>query len=89
MDQRVLSVDTAAQLRQGIDLLLSKWSALQMTIDNEWGGRDSRPLRPRPLLRAPLPPTKAIFIPDKECQKPDLLATSSDFLQILVHLLLR
>nr|XP_043631766.1 WD repeat-containing protein LWD1 [Erigeron canadensis] len=30
----------------------------------------------------PYPPTKLIFIPDKECQKPDLLATSSDFLRI-------
>ncbi|VFQ79993.1 unnamed protein product [Cuscuta campestris] len=30
----------------------------------------------------PYPPTKAIFIPDKECQKPDLLATSSDYLRI-------
>ncbi|WRX20291.1 WD40 repeat - like 10 [Theobroma cacao] len=30
----------------------------------------------------PYPPTKTIFIPDKECQKPDLLATSSDFLRI-------
>ncbi|KAJ6729721.1 WD REPEAT CONTAINING PROTEIN [Salix viminalis] len=28
------------------------------------------------------PPTKTIFIPDKECQKPDLLATSSDFLRV-------
>ncbi|KAG6787178.1 hypothetical protein POTOM_008812 [Populus tomentosa] len=30
----------------------------------------------------PYPPTKTIFIPDKECQKPDLLATSSDFLRV-------
>ncbi|KAL0013901.1 hypothetical protein SO802_000970 [Lithocarpus litseifolius] len=30
----------------------------------------------------PYPPTKTIFIPDKECTKPDLLATSSDFLRI-------
>ncbi|KAI3977150.1 hypothetical protein MKX01_035880 [Papaver californicum] len=30
----------------------------------------------------PYPPTKTIFIPDKECQKPDLLATSGDFLRI-------
>ncbi|RVX06830.1 WD repeat-containing protein LWD1 [Vitis vinifera] len=28
------------------------------------------------------PPTKTIFIPDKDCQKPDLLATSSDFLRV-------
>ncbi|KAK1361574.1 WD repeat-containing protein LWD1 [Heracleum sosnowskyi] len=30
----------------------------------------------------PYPPTKTIFIPDPECQKPDLFATSSDFLRI-------
>ncbi|KAG8498996.1 hypothetical protein CXB51_005418 [Gossypium anomalum] len=30
----------------------------------------------------PYPATKTIFIPDKDCQKPDLLATSSDFLRI-------
>ncbi|KAF2301714.1 hypothetical protein GH714_028756 [Hevea brasiliensis] len=30
----------------------------------------------------PYPPTKTMFIPDKECQKPDLLATSSDFLRL-------
>ncbi|KAJ6319698.1 hypothetical protein OIU78_015168 [Salix suchowensis] len=30
----------------------------------------------------PYPPTKTIFIPDRECQKPDLLATSSDFLRV-------
>ncbi|KAK3015467.1 hypothetical protein RJ639_006829 [Escallonia herrerae] len=42
MDQRVLSADAAAQLRQGICLLLSRWSALQMVVDNEWGSHDSR-----------------------------------------------
>lgn len=30
----------------------------------------------------PYPPTKMMFIPDKECQKPDLLATSADYLRI-------
>ncbi|MFS7956477.1 putative transcription factor WD40-like family [Helianthus anomalus] len=41
-------------------------------------------IRPDPSLsfEHPYPPTKVIFIPDKECQKPDLLATSSDFLRI-------
>nr|GEW52262.1 hypothetical protein [Tanacetum cinerariifolium] len=41
-------------------------------------------IRPDPNLsfEHPYPPTKLIFIPDKECQKPDLLATSSDFLRI-------
>ncbi|KAI3987504.1 hypothetical protein MKX01_006746 [Papaver californicum] len=27
---------------QGISLVLSRWTALQMAIHNEWGGRDSR-----------------------------------------------
>ncbi|KAK3011258.1 hypothetical protein RJ639_010609 [Escallonia herrerae] len=35
MDQRVLSADAAAQLRQGIGLLLSRWSALQMAVEND------------------------------------------------------
>ncbi|GKV08540.1 hypothetical protein SLEP1_g20155 [Rubroshorea leprosula] len=37
---------------------------------------------PNLAFEHPYPPTKTIFIPDKECQKPDLLATSSDFLRI-------
>ncbi|KAK3016089.1 hypothetical protein RJ639_031394 [Escallonia herrerae] len=41
MDQRVLPAVAATQLRQGIGLLLSRWSALQMAVDNEWGSRDS------------------------------------------------
>ncbi|KAH7849518.1 hypothetical protein Vadar_019024 [Vaccinium darrowii] len=39
--EKVLSADSAAQLRQGIDLVLSRWSALQMAVVSEWGGRDS------------------------------------------------
>ncbi|OVA15492.1 Pre-rRNA-processing protein TSR2 [Macleaya cordata] len=27
---------------EGISLLLSRWSGLQLAIKNEWGGRDSR-----------------------------------------------
>ncbi|KAH7683401.1 WD repeat-containing protein 68 [Dioscorea alata] len=30
----------------------------------------------------PYPPTKTIFIPDRECVRPDLLATSADFLRV-------
>ncbi|GKV37123.1 hypothetical protein SLEP1_g45185 [Rubroshorea leprosula] len=37
---------------------------------------------PNLAFEHPYPPTKTIFIPDKECQKPDLLATSADFLRI-------
>ncbi|XP_020091534.1 pre-rRNA-processing protein TSR2 homolog [Ananas comosus] len=28
-------------LREGISLVLSRWTALQVAIENEWGGRDS------------------------------------------------
>ncbi|XP_072951375.1 WD repeat-containing protein LWD1 [Typha angustifolia] len=30
----------------------------------------------------PYPPTKAMFVPDRDCLRPDLLATSADFLRI-------
>ncbi|CAN6990744.1 unnamed protein product [Brassica rapa subsp. trilocularis] len=37
---------------------------------------------PNLAFEHPYPHTKTIFIPDKECQRPDLLATSSDFLHL-------
>lgn len=37
-----LTADAVNQLREGIDLILGRWSALQMAIHNEWGGRDTR-----------------------------------------------
>ncbi|KAJ0855596.1 putative pre-rRNA-processing protein TSR2 [Helianthus annuus] len=37
-----LTPEAAIQLREGIGLLLGRWSALQMAIQNEWGGRDTR-----------------------------------------------
>jgi len=41
-------------------------------------------LKSDPLLsfEHPYPCTKIMFIPDKECQKPDLLATTGDYLRI-------
>ncbi|KAJ0705032.1 putative pre-rRNA-processing protein TSR2 [Helianthus annuus] len=36
-----LTPEAAIQLREGIGLLLGRWSALQMAIQNEWGGRDT------------------------------------------------
>ena len=39
---RQISAESAAQLQEGISLLLSRWSALQMAVENEWGGHDSR-----------------------------------------------
>ncbi|KAG2276960.1 hypothetical protein Bca52824_059515 [Brassica carinata] len=37
---------------------------------------------PNLTFEHPYPHTKTIFIPDKECQRPDRLATSSDFLRL-------
>lgn len=36
-----LTAEAAAQLHKGINLVLSRWAALRMAIENEWGGRDS------------------------------------------------
>ncbi|KAK4432566.1 hypothetical protein Salat_1018800 [Sesamum alatum] len=36
-----LTAEAAAQLQEGINLLLSRWAALRMAVENEWGGRDS------------------------------------------------
>ncbi|KAG8376732.1 hypothetical protein BUALT_Bualt09G0094400 [Buddleja alternifolia] len=36
-----LTAEAAAQLREGINLVLYRWAALRMAIENEWGGRDS------------------------------------------------
>ncbi|KAL0337015.1 UNVERIFIED_CONTAM: hypothetical protein Scaly_1976600 [Sesamum calycinum] len=36
-----LTAEAAAQLQEGINLVLSRWAALRMAVDNEWGGRDS------------------------------------------------
>ncbi|KAB5556333.1 hypothetical protein DKX38_007242 [Salix brachista] len=36
-----LTEDSISQFREGIWLVLSKWSALQLAIENEWGGRGS------------------------------------------------
>lgn len=40
--ERKLSVEAEAIFREGVALVLSRWSALQLAVDNEWGGRDSR-----------------------------------------------
>ncbi|CAM8993283.1 unnamed protein product [Rhodiola kirilowii] len=31
-----------ARLRDGVDLVLSRWIGLQMAIENQWGGKDSQ-----------------------------------------------
>ena len=30
------------QFEEGVKLLLTKWTALQLAVENQWGGRDSR-----------------------------------------------
>lgn len=41
-------------------------------------------IRPDPVLSFdhPYPPTKLMFVPDKECLRPDFLASTSDFLRL-------
>ncbi|KAJ0014616.1 hypothetical protein Pint_20582 [Pistacia integerrima] len=34
--------ESVALFKEGISLILSRWSALQMAVENEWGGRGSR-----------------------------------------------
>ncbi|KAL3849100.1 hypothetical protein ACJIZ3_010982 [Penstemon smallii] len=36
-----LTADAAAQLQEGINLVLSRWAALRMAVENQWGGRES------------------------------------------------
>ncbi|CAA0809058.1 Pre-rRNA-processing protein TSR2- conserved region [Striga hermonthica] len=36
-----LTAEAAAQLQEGIHLVFSRWAALRMAVENEWGGRDS------------------------------------------------
>lgn len=36
-----LTAEAEAQLQDGIILLLKRWAALQMAVENQWGGSDS------------------------------------------------
>lgn len=38
----LLPADASPLFQEGIGLVLSRWSALQLAVENEWGGRDSR-----------------------------------------------
>jgi len=38
----VLSAEGLSKFEEGVSLILSSWMALQMAVQNEWGGRDSR-----------------------------------------------
>ncbi|KAL8159579.1 hypothetical protein V2J09_001116, partial [Rumex salicifolius] len=42
MDGLQLSADARALFQEGISMVLSRWSSLQLAIENEWGGRNSR-----------------------------------------------
>ncbi len=48
-------------------------------MDDETGKFSSDP---KLTFKHPYPPTKIMFIPDKEGTRPDLLATTGDFLRI-------
>ena len=48
-------------------------------VDDETGKFSSDP---KLTFQHPYPPTKIMFIPDKENSRPDLLATTGDFLRI-------
>ncbi|RLN21797.1 pre-rRNA-processing protein TSR2-like [Panicum miliaceum] len=37
-----ISTEAAAALGEGIRLVFGRWTALQMAVENQWGGRDSR-----------------------------------------------
>ena len=39
---KALSAESLPIFKEGIGLVFSRWSALQMAVENEWGGRDSR-----------------------------------------------
>ncbi|EYU43248.1 hypothetical protein MIMGU_mgv1a009118mg [Erythranthe guttata] len=75
------SVRSDKKYRLAVASLLEQYSnRVQIVqLDNSTGE-----IRPDPALSFdhPYPPTKLVFIPDKECQRPDLLATSSDFLRL-------
>lgn len=39
---QVLSTEGMTKFEEGVGLILSSWMALQMAVQNEWGGRESR-----------------------------------------------
>ncbi|KAG7024555.1 Pre-rRNA-processing protein TSR2-like protein [Cucurbita argyrosperma subsp. argyrosperma] len=41
-ENRLLPAGALPLFQEGIGLVLSRWSALQLAVENEWGGRDSR-----------------------------------------------
>lgn len=47
--QPKLTAEAVIQFQEGIDLLFSRWTALQMAVQNEWGGPHSH-LRARQII---------------------------------------
>nr|CAB3493812.1 unnamed protein product [Digitaria exilis] len=37
-----ISAEASAALGEGIGLVFGRWTALQIAVENQWGGRDSR-----------------------------------------------
>ncbi|CAL0332933.1 unnamed protein product [Lupinus luteus] len=75
------SIRRDKKYRLAISSLLEQYSNRVQIVQLDDSTGDIRS-DPNLSFEHPYPPTKAIFIPDKECTKPDLLATSSDFLRI-------
>ncbi|KAI7751220.1 hypothetical protein M8C21_021289 [Ambrosia artemisiifolia] len=64
-----LTAEAVNQLREGIDLLLGRWSALQMAIQNEWGGRDTRQKAQQlavDVYRWLIKPAEALYVDELE-----------------------
>ncbi|PWA84186.1 hypothetical protein CTI12_AA161420 [Artemisia annua] len=64
-----LTAEAVNQLREGIDLILGRWSALQMAIHNEWGGRDTRQKAQQLALdiyRWLIRPAEALYVDELE-----------------------
>jgi Pre-rRNA-processing protein TSR2 len=38
----VLPKEGRAHFEEGVDVILGKWTALQLAVDQEWGGRNSK-----------------------------------------------
>ncbi|GLT26715.1 hypothetical protein SLA2020_017610 [Shorea laevis] len=42
MDRRQLTAESVPLFLEGVGFFPSRWSVLQLVVENEWGGRDSR-----------------------------------------------
>ncbi|EFJ29542.1 hypothetical protein SELMODRAFT_146202 [Selaginella moellendorffii] len=75
------SVRKDSQFRLGIGSFLEDYRNMVQIVqlDDE---KNKFVADSRLCFEHPYPTTKLMFIPDKECQRPDLVATSGDFLRI-------